>query len=151
MSMKYWKSIFSTYFYLIYPSKSLLTLFPSSTCHYLLYRGLFSCKKKFEITQFIITSINILDIKQTQLHQARYIKIIGYYLCLVGREASVRFYILHQRAEIVTLEKGKKRVRKYIYIYIYIYIYVHIYMCVYKYKYVYIYIYIYIYVYIDRY
>ena len=128
--MKYWKSIFSTYFYLIYPSKSLLTLFPSSTCHYLLYRGLFSCNKKFEITQFIITSINILDIKQTQLHQARYIKIIGYYLCLIGREASVRFYILHQRAEIVTLEKGKKRVRKYIYIYIYIYIiYLYLYLC----------------------
>ena len=145
--MKYWKSIFSTYFYLIYPSKSLLTLFPSSTCHYLLYRGLFSCNKKFEITQFIITSINILDIKQTQLHQARYIKIIGYYLCLIRREASVRFNILHQRAEIVTLEQGKKRVRKYIYIYIYIYIFVHIYMCVHKYKYKYVYIYIYIYIY----
>ena len=67
-----------------------------------------------------------MDIKQTQLHQARYIKIIGYYLCLIGREASVRFYILHQRAEIVTLEKGKKRVRKYISIYIYIYIYIYI-------------------------
>ena len=90
-----------------------------------------------------------MDIKQTQLHQARYIKIIGYYLCLIGREASVRFNILHQRAEIVTLEQGKKRVRKYIYIYIYIYIYVHIYMCVHKYKYKYVYIYIY--VYIDRY
>ena len=72
-----------------------------------------------------------MDIKQTQLHQARYIKIIGYYLCLIGREASVRFYILHQRAEIVTRQKGKKSVR----------IYVHIYIC----------IYVYIYVYIDRY
>ena len=128
--MKYWKSIFSTYFYLIYPSKSLLTLFPSSTCHYLLYRGLFSCKKKIEITQFIITSINILDIKQTQLHQARYIKIIGYYLCLIGREASVRFYILHQRAEIVTLQKGKKMC---VNIYIYIYLYLCTYICIYIY------------------
>ena len=69
-----------------------------------------------------------MDIKQTQLHQARYIKIIGYYLCLVGREASVRFYILHQRAKIVTLEKGKKSVRKYIYIYIYIYVHIYIYI-----------------------
>ena len=122
--MKYWIEYFLSFLTLIYPSKSLLTLFPSSTCHYLLYRGLFSCKKKIEITQLIITSINILDIKQTQLHQARYIKIIGYYLCLVGREASVRFYILHQRAKIVTLEKGKKRVRKYISIYIYLHIYI---------------------------
>ena len=69
-----------------------------------------------------------MDIKQTQLHQARYIKIIGYYLCLIGREASVRFYILHQRAEIVTLEKGKKRVRKYISIYIYLHIYIYTYI-----------------------
>ena len=35
---------------------------------------------------------------------------------LIGREASVRFYTLHQRAEIVTLQKGKK---KCVYIYIY--------------------------------
>ena len=82
-----------------------------------------------------------MDIKQTQLHQARYIKIIGYYFCLIGREAPVRFCILHQTAEIVTLQKGKKSVRKYIYIYIYIYIFIFIFM----------YIYIYIYVYIDRY
>ena len=71
-----------------------------------------------------------MDIKQTKLHQARYIKIIGYYLCLVGREASVRFYILHQRAKIVTLEKGKKRVRKYISIYIYLHIYIYIYITI---------------------
>ena len=65
-----------------------------------------------------------MDIKQTQLHQARYIKIIGYYLYLIGREASVRFYILHQRAEIVTRQKGKKSVRIYVHIYIYIYMYI---------------------------
>ena len=74
-----------------------------------------------------------MDIKQTQLHQARYIKIIGYYLCLVGREASVRFYILHQRAEIVTLQKGKK-VCVNIYIYIYIYLYLCTYICIYIYR-----------------
>ena len=80
-----------------------------------------------------------MDIKKTQLHQARYIKIIGYYLYLIGREASVRFYILHQRAEIVTRQKGKKSVRIYVHIYIYIYIYVYMYI----YKYIYIYICIY--------
>ena len=108
MSMKYRIEYFLYLFLIIYPSKSLLTLFPSSTCHYLLYRGLFSCKKKFEITQFIITSINILDIKQTQLHQAT--TYINNWLLLVShsREASLRFYTLHQRAEIVTLQKGKK-------------------------------------------
>ena len=86
-----------------------------------------------------------MDIKKTQLHQARYIKIIGYYLYLIGREASVRFYILDQRAEIVTRQKGKKSVRIYIYIYIYVHLYIYIYI------YMYIYKYIYIYVYIDRY
>ena len=80
-----------------------------------------------------------MDIKQTQLHQAQYIKIIGYYLYLIGREASVRFYTLHQRAEIVTLQKGKKSVCRYIYIYIYIYIFI------------FIFIFIYIYIYIDIY
>ena len=85
-----------------------------------------------------------MDIKQTQLHQARYIKIIGYYLCLIGREASVRFYILHQRAEIVTRQKGKKSVRIYIYIYVHIYIY----MYIYKYIYIYLYLCTYIYMYI---
>ena len=70
-----------------------------------------------------------MDIKQTQLHQAQYIKIIGYYLYLIGREASVRFYTLHQRAEIVTLQKGKKVcVDIYIYIYIYIFIFIYIYI-----------------------
>ena len=97
-----------------------------------------------------------MDIKQTQLHQARYIKIIGYYLYLIGREASVRFYILHQRAEIVTLEKGKKGcVNIYIYIYMYININIHIYIYIYIYIYlrinIHIFIYIYMYVYIDSY
>ena len=61
---------------------------------------------------------------------------------LIGREASVRFYTLHQRAEIVTLQKGKKSVCRYIYIYIYIYIYLNIY--------IYGHVYIYIYIYIDK-
>ena len=51
----------------------------------------------------------------------------------------MRFYILHQRAEIVTLQKGKKSVRKYIYIYIFIYIYIYIFIFMYIYIYIYIY------------
>ena len=71
-----------------------------------------------------------MDIKQTQLHQAQYIKIIGYYYeYLIGREASVRFYNLHHRAEIVTLQKGKKVcVDIYIYLYLYLYTYIYIYI-----------------------
>ena len=42
------RSIFSTYIYLIYSSKSLLTLYPSSTCHYLLYRVFFPARKKLK-------------------------------------------------------------------------------------------------------
>ena len=64
--------MFSTLLYSIYASKSLLALFPSSDSHYLLCRGLFLCKKKKEKKkqQFIINSINILDMKQIQLYQA---------------------------------------------------------------------------------
>ena len=127
MSMKYRIEYFLYLFLIIYPSKSLLTLFPSSTCHYLLYRGLFSCKKKFEITQFIITSINILDIKQTQLHQATY---INNWLLLVSHWQRGICEILYftPKSGIVTLQKGKKSVCRYIYIYLYlctsIYIYI---------------------------
>ena len=63
-----------------------------------------------------------MDIKQIPLYQSQYVKISGYYLYLIGREASVRFYILHYRAKIVTHQKGKKSVCRYTYIYIYIYI-----------------------------
>ena len=57
--------MFSTLLYSIYASKSLLALFPSSDSHYLLCRGLFLCKKKWKKKQqFIINSINILDMKQ---------------------------------------------------------------------------------------
>ena len=67
--------MFSTLLYSIYASKSLLALFPSSDSHYLLCRGLFLCKKSEKKQQFIINSINILDIKQIQLYQAQYLKI----------------------------------------------------------------------------
>ena len=55
--------MFSTLLYSIYASKSLLALFPSSDSHYLLSRGLLLCKKVKKKQQFIIHSINILDIK----------------------------------------------------------------------------------------
>ena len=141
MSMKYRIEYFLYLFLIIYPSKSLLTLFPSSTCHYLLYRGLFSCKKKFEITQFIITSINTLDIKQTQLHQAT--TYINNWLLLVSNWQRGICEILYFTPEsgIVTLQKGKKKC---------VYIYIHIYNNIYIYIYLYLCTYIYIYIYIER-
>ena len=72
-----------------------------------------------------------MDIKQIPLYQSQYVKISGYYLYLIGREASVRFYILHYRAKIVTHQKGKKSVCRYTYIYIYLYLYIYIYVYIY--------------------
>ena len=69
-----------------------------------------------------------MDIKQIPLYQSQYVKISGYYLYLIGREASVRFYILHYRAKIVTHQKGKKSVCRYTYIYISLSIYIYIYI-----------------------
>ena len=66
---------------------------------------------------------------------------------LIGREASVRFYTLHQRAEIVK----EKKVCVDIYIYIYLCTYIYIYIYLYIYTHTHRYIYIYIYIYIDRY